>query len=132
MYSTVYKYTLQSMVSAVCSMLSIDSACCSVSSHSNCLAEQTDSGLDHCCATRPCGLFLGQQTRAGSVGHLSLSISPSSCWKAQRSQLGSNPKACLISLMIPTILCEWIPFLPRGLTRAREDKSMLFGTWSHI
>lgn len=85
-----YKYTRECMIFAVHYMLSIDSACgvlSPVSSHSDCLTGQTDCGLDQRSATRPRGPFLGQQTRAGSVGHLS------SWWKAQCSHnSGQTPK----------------------------------------
>lgn len=58
-----YKFALQCMIFAVHYMLSIDSACgvlSPVSSHSDCLTDQTDCGLDQRSATRPCGPFLGQ------------------------------------------------------------------------
>lgn len=51
---------------------SVCGACCSVSSHCDCMVSQTDCGLDHCFATRPRGPFHGQQTRAASLGCLPL------------------------------------------------------------
>lgn len=121
------------MISAVYYMFSIDGACgvcacCSVSSHTG----QTDCGLDQCRTARPCGPFLGQQTRAGSVGHLSLypslhppvgKLSVHTAWVKPQSMSDQSED---------TIVFEWIPFLPRGSTRAKEDKSMLFGKRSHI
>ncbi len=137
MYSTVSKYTLQCMISAVYYMLSIDSACgvcacCSVSFHSDCLEGQTDCSLDHCCATGPCGPFLGQQTKAGSVGHLSLypSLHPP-VGKLNVHTARVKPQS-MSDQSEDTVVSEWIPFLPRGSTRAKEDKRVLFGKRSHI
>lgn len=106
------------MIFAVRYMLSIDGArgicaCCSVSSHSDCLAGETDCGLDQCCTTRPCGPFLGQKTRVGSVGRLS------SCWKAQCSySSGQTPK--ISDQTEDTGVFEWILFLTPWFTKSKR------------
>ena len=60
--------------------------------------------------------------------HLSILMLESSVF----TQLGSNPKACLISLKIPTH-SVWVDpffFTPWFDQRAKKDKSVLFETWS--
>lgn len=118
----VYKYTTMQSLLFYCMFEFLIDSCgpsCSVPYHSECLTRQTDCGLDHCCATRPCGLFLGQQTTAGSVGHLSLYSSRCpSFGNASVHTLWVKPQS-MSDQSEDTIVFEWIPFLPCGSTRAR-------------
>ncbi|KAK5910066.1 hypothetical protein CesoFtcFv8_003936 [Champsocephalus esox] len=68
-------------------------------------------GLDGCCAPGPFGPFLTQKTKLGSVCHLSLHLSILLSGRSAFTQLRSDPKACLISLKIPTTV-GWILFYP--------------------